>query len=144
MTTTGFLTGLAQLIDAAGIGVWNPTGAYNTGDVGITLSAVPQQPDQLIVLTARPIMDDPFLNDSLLAVQIRHRGAPNDPRSVLDRDDAVFDLIQGISQVTVGGLFVVNGWRQGGGPLGQDANLRWEHASTFYFQTSQPTRYRLD
>jgi hypothetical protein len=103
---------------------------------------VPQEPDQLIVITSRPIADDPVLNDSVIAVQFRHRGSPNDPRGVLDRDDAVFDLFQGVTQTTIGGLYVVNAWRQGGGPLGQDQNLRWEHASTFYFQTNQPTTHR--
>lgn len=141
---TSFLTGLAEMLNDAGIGVWNPTGVYTADQVGITLSAVPQEPDQLIVLTARPISDDPVLNDSITAVQIRHRGLPNNPRGVLDRDDAVFDLIQGIHDTEIGGLPIVVAWRQGGGPLGQDQNLRWEHASTFYLRTAIPTTYRTD
>ncbi|MDQ1738104.1 MAG: hypothetical protein QOH56_4355 [Pseudonocardiales bacterium] len=143
MTMTEFVTGIAELIAGANIGIWTPTGVYTPGQIAITIRATPESPDDLIVLTPYPVFDHPELNDSTIGLQIRTRGG-KDPRTVDGRDDAIFDLLEGLRDVTVGGTPVVLISRQSSLPLPQDANQRWERSSNYYAQVAWPTRHRTD
>lgn len=142
MNTSALLEGFAELIAAEGIGVMNPTGIYTPDQIGITVRSVPQAPDQLIVLSSYRVSDS-MLNDSIVGMQIRCRGDA-DPRTVLDRDDAIFNVLEGLHDTAVGGVPVQLVWRQSGLDGPQDANQRWEQSSNYYVRLTWPTRYRTD
>lgn len=142
MSISTFLAGVADLISDAGIGVWNPTGAYTTGQVGISIMKVPQSPDDLIVLTPYRVQDS-LLNDSIEGLQIRTRGDQN-PLTVLERDAALFNLFEGMHDVVIGGVPVALIWRQSQLPGPQDQNDRWECSSNYYCRITDPTTYRID
>lgn len=140
---TDLATGAAQMIEGAGIGVWDPDGVYSADQIGITIQAVPQTPDHIIAITPYSLSDDQALGDSLVALQIRIRG-DRDPRTVIDRDDAIFDVLEGIEETWINGVYVVVMWRQSNLPLPQDGNQRWERSSTYYARVAWPTQNRTD
>ena len=136
------LTGLAQLLASAGIGVWRES-AYTAAETGITLDKVPATPDAVVTLSDYTVSDDPTLSDSVIGVQIRTRRAGVDPRPVKDLDGAIFNLIHGMPATTLpGGVRVVSCFRRSGASLGQDANGRWQRSSNFYLQVHRPSTNR--
>jgi len=137
------LAGLAQLFDDEGFGTYNQSGVFTADQTGITIKAVPEKPDNLIVITPTFTIDNAEMNDSTQGVQIRFRGSA-DPRSVLDRDAAIFDRIHGMHGVVIGGMNVVLVSRQSSLPWPQDQNQRCEHSSNYSVQVARPTRYRTD
>ena len=54
-----FLKGIALRLHAASLGVYKATGQYAAGETGIVFDAVPQDPDDLITLSAYQVSDDP-------------------------------------------------------------------------------------
>jgi len=56
---TNLLTGIAQLLATAGLGVWRDTGIYTAAETGIVFDTVPQAPDRVITLTDYVVFDDP-------------------------------------------------------------------------------------
>jgi hypothetical protein len=138
-----FAAGLAQILDDESIATWDASGAYTSTQVGVTLNVIPEAPDQIVAITVYDVTDHAELNDSTLGVQIRLRGT-RDPRSVLDRDDAIFNVFEGMRETTINGVALVIMARQSSLPLGRDKNDRHEHSSTYYAQIAHPTRYRTD
>jgi hypothetical protein len=61
--TNTITAGLAQLLADLGLGAWNPSGVYTSGQTGIYLDAVPEDKDRLITLTAYPVAE-PVSSDS--------------------------------------------------------------------------------
>lgn len=142
--TTNLLTGLAQHLAAAGVGVWNPAGVYTAGQAGIVLGAVPPAPDRIITLTGYGVTDDPTLADTVTGVQVRCRWAGADPRLVDDLADQVFDLWQGSGPLTLStGVRVLLLQRRSSTSLGTDGNGRWSRADNFYVTTHRPSTHRL-
>lgn len=141
MTLTAFATGVAQLIDGAGIGVWNRD--YTSDQALIVLQDVPTTPDRIISLTAYTVLDDLELNDSMIALQVRTRGDTK-PSTVMDTDDAIFALLHGLHDATIGGvpLAIMRRVSALSGP--KDANQRWERASNYYASVNWPTAHRPD
>jgi hypothetical protein len=81
--TADLFVGLAQRIADHGIGTYRADGsAYLATETAIVSSAMPQTPDRAIVLSDYPVTDDPALSDSVLGMQMRCRGRPNDPNDV--------------------------------------------------------------
>lgn len=143
--TSRLLAGIAELLDTAGIGVWRPDGtAYAAGDTAIVIRAIPQAPDRLITLAAYPVGSTaPGIADHTTGVQARLRAGP-DPRECDDLADAVFDQLDGLAETTLGGIAVVQMWRQSYTSLGHDANGRWERSENFYVQAMRPTANNTD
>ena len=140
---TDLLTGVAQLIAAANLGVWRSTGVYATTEVGITFDTIPQAPDGVITLTDYVVSDDPTLSDSVIGVQVRTRAAGQDPRPVKDLDGAIFNVLHGLEGVTLsGGVHLVSMTRRSGASLGQDANNRWMRSSNYYATVWRPSANR--
>ena len=140
---TNLLTGVAQLLAAAGVGVWRDTGAYAATETGIVLDVIPQDPDQIITLSDYDISDDPTLSDSVIAVQVRTRWGGQDPRPVKDLDGAIFDALHGLESVTLtGGVHVVSLVRRSGVSLGQDTNNRWMRSANYYATVWRPSTNR--
>lgn len=140
---TNLLTGIAQLIVGAGLGVWRDTGAYAAGDTAIVLDTVPATPDRVITLTDYVVSDDPSLSDSIIGVQVRTRWGGADPRPVKELDGAIFALLHGMPARTLtGGVKVVSCFRNSGVSMGQDSNNRWGRSSSYYTRVHRPSTNR--
>ncbi len=140
---TDLLTGLAELLVGAGIGAWNPTGAYAATDTGIVFNVIPQSPDTIITLSDYAVSDDPTLSDSVVGVQVRTRCGGQDPRPVMDLDGSIFSALHGLQGVTLStGVHLVSLVRRSGVPLGQDANNRWMRSANFYATVWRPSTNR--
>jgi hypothetical protein len=83
------------------------------------------------------------MTDSLMAVQFRLRG-DEDPASVQDVNDALFSLLQGMHDTTVGGVPLVLFWRQSSLPGPADENRRSQMTSNWYAQVALTSAYRTD
>lgn len=142
--TSRLLTGLAEHLADAGIGTWNPTGTYTSGQTGIVIRAIPDQPDRIITLTAYPVAGDLVgMADHATAVQVRLRAGP-DPRDCDDLADQVFDLLDGARGLTWSGIPVVSVERTSYTSLGQDASRRWERSENYQIQAMRPTANNTD
>lgn len=142
--TTQLITGLAELLADASVGAWRPDGpAYTANEVGILMRSIPAQPDRVITLTPYPVASPVGLADYVQGVQIRCRGT-TDPRVCEDLDDQVFDLLDSAAGLTLGGVSVVQLYRQSYTSLGQDGNGRWESSSNYYVEAMRPTAHRTD
>ena len=143
--TSDLLTGLAVHLAAAGVGTWRPTGAYTPGETGITIRGIPQTPDRLITLAPYPLDGGEHrgMADHDSALQIRVRGT-QDPRVCEDLADAVFDLLDSCGRLTLGGIPVVDMWRQSYTSLGADGNGRWERSENYYLNAMRPTANKTD
>jgi hypothetical protein len=143
--TSRLLTGVAELLDAAGVGTWRPDGsAYTAGETAIVIRDIPQQPDRLITLAPYGLGTAlQGMADFEQGVQVRIRGT-TDPQVCEDIADAVFDLLDSYGRGTVGGIAVVDIYRQSYTPLGKDANSRWESSSNYYVEAMRPTSSRTD
>jgi hypothetical protein len=137
--TTNLITGIAELLAAAGVGEWRPSGpAYTADEVGILMRAIPQQPDRVITLSPYPVTSPVGMADIVQGVQVRCRGT-TDPRVCEDLADTTFDLLDSASRLTLGGVSVVQIYRQSYTSLGQDGNGRWESSSNYYVEAMRPT-----
>ncbi|MFF5589731.1 minor capsid protein [Streptomyces hygroscopicus] len=135
--TRDLLDGLARYVADAGIGVYRDTGVYAADEVGITVTAVPDQPDQIIAITPYPVDDTSGTTDVLLGVQLRFR-AGADPRAVLAREDAVYDLLHEREHTEIGGIHIGIMWRQSGGWIGADVRGRQEMTANYYLRAIRP------
>lgn len=143
--TVSLVTGLAELLDAAGAGTWSPDAASSAQPLIVIGPNMPQTPDQIVCLTAYPVLDDePGLTEVTLAVQVRCRGTVLDPRTAEDMADAVYDVLHGRTGLTLGGVPVAQIWRQSSAPLGPDTNHRAERSDNYYVQANRATAYNLD
>ncbi|MEV6800515.1 minor capsid protein [Micromonospora rifamycinica] len=139
--TSRLLVGLAQHIAAAGIATWRPTGGYQASEIGIVIRGIPSSPDRLVTLAPYPVASTPGLADITQGVQIRLRGT-TDPRVVEDLADALFDLLDSAGRLTLGGIAVVDIYRQSYAALGVDGNGRWEMSHNYYIEAMRPTNTR--
>jgi hypothetical protein len=143
--TSRLLTGLAEHLAANGVGVWHPDGsAYAAGETGILLRAIPTTPDRIITLAAYPVGGGtPGIADTTTGIQARFRGG-TDPRDCDDLADAIHDLLDSATNLTLGGVRVVQLYRQSYASLGQDTNRRWEASHNYYVEAMRPTLNRTD
>ncbi|GAA2456945.1 minor capsid protein [Streptomyces macrosporus] len=132
--TTSLLTGLAELLAAHGHGVWRPGGAYNAGEVGITVARKPDTPDDLIALTPYDVDSTSGTEDIVQGVQFWFRSGP-DPRVVLDREDAVFELLHMREHFALGGVHVNLAWRNSLATPAADPRGRQELPANYYLRT---------
>ena len=140
---TNLLTGVAVLLDAAAVAVWNATGAYSPTQTGIVLKVVPQSPDAVVTLTTYSVSDDPTLSDTVMGLQVITRAAGQDPRAVDDLSDAVFDQLHGLHDTDLStGLHIVQCLHRSGASLGQDDLHRWANTDNYYVTTHRPSLNR--
>jgi len=144
--TTDVLEGLAQHLAANIDGAaFRPDGpAYTTTEIGIVIGRVPAAPDRVIVLNTYPVRSG-ALSDITLGLQVRVRGPKTaDPRPVQDLTDAVYELLHGANQLTLGPALCALVWRQSWAWLGADDNGREETTSNFYAETAQASAHVTD
>lgn len=139
--TTSLLAGFAELLAAGDAGIWRPAGVYSAGETAIVVEAMPPEPERVICLALYPVTDHVEQADVTVGLQVRTR-AGRDPRDVAELDDAVYDLLHGVNQTTVGGIRVVQCYRQSSALLGRDQTDRWERTSNYYVDAMRPTAHR--
>lgn len=141
---TDLLTGLAAYLAAGGIGAtWSNNGVYTALQTGIVISSVPQAPHRIITLSSYSVEDSPALSDSVIGVQVRCRWEGQDPRPVNDLNDSIYDLLHGLTNVTLtGGVRIVQCLFLNSTSLGQDADLRWATAANYYVTVHRPSANR--
>lgn len=118
------IVALAQILDDAGAGTWNPTGSYSSSAVGIFYGDIQPAPDRAIGLTrynGGPTQTYDGDRGSRF-VQARLRGAPGSKKSADDLADAVDAVLRRMTRVS--GLS--SRWVSGPLPLGTDGNRRTE------------------
>lgn len=141
--TSDLLNGLAQLLEDNGVGDWKPGGAYTSSDTGIYIGASPPGPARAIVLAQYGVDEHVSLPHVVAGVQVRTRAGP-DPTAVQDLDDAVFDVLHGLTDVTFGEAHVKQMYRRSNTSLGQarDSVDRWERSSNYYADCTHTTQHR--
>lgn len=133
---TTIATAIAEALAASGVARWAPSGAYPAAPKpAIFLAAVPPTPDASITLTTYPVRPAGLDNtDEVLGLQVRTRAAGADPRAVWDLDDAVRDVLHGLTNTALGDYRVTSIRHVSGASLGQDDNRRWSWSSNYYIQ----------
>lgn len=136
------LTGLAELLDSAGVGTWSPGAPPPAGDVAITLIDLPQSPERIVCLTDYPIAADGRLQDVTIGVQVRVRGTTS-PGVAADLRDGVFDALNGLGVTVLGtapdqvAVSAID-W-QSELPLGPDQLGRHERVINYYVRCPRPS-----
>lgn len=145
MSAANLLEGVAQLLNDAGVGVYDPDRTWTAADtdVAIVLGELPQDPPHAVALEFYTVRDDPKTTDSTGAVQVRDRG-DEDPTTVLNRDDAIFNTLHGLHDTTVNGVPVALAYRLNLVPMSADDNHRRRTVANFYWLIARPSPHRED
>lgn len=106
---------------------------------------LPQAPDRALAITVVAQGDNTTMPLGSVMVQVRSRGARNDPLDAYDLDAAVFDALQGLTQRPMGACTLITLTRKANVPMGIDTQDRAEVASQFYGEVAvAPTSNRPD
>lgn len=143
--TADLLRGVADLLAARGVGTWRPDTAYQTDETAIVLGTMPPDPDRVVCLTCYPVDLDGH-GDVTVGIQVRTR-AGQDPRDVLDLADTVYDALDGLAGVELGGVWLSQMYRRSGEELGASAGVdqqadRHERVDNYYAQAARPSPNR--
>lgn len=139
------LTGAAQLLNDAGVGVYHPdTTPYATTDLGIGIGGLPLDCDRaLAVCDYLTTGDHPNQALGTVGFQIMARGARNDRNDTNAIRGAVFYVLHGLTNRDFGACHVIQLLRRTSIPMGQDASERWLNADNYYADVNPPaTPYR--
>jgi len=137
--TADLVTGLAQHLAAAGIGLtYNPTAPYLPGQTGIFLGLFPTSPDRCVALTAYASTDQPKIALSRVRVEVAMRGAANNSLDVHELGDAVFNTLQGLEHQQWGSAHVVQALRVISASGGVDDNKRSIRSDSYSFDVNIP------
>jgi hypothetical protein len=139
--TNDLLAGLGQLLATAGIvnlAGSGPSGVYVDRQTGFGTSNLPDQPDRFVCLTDYPVGDSPNQPLATIGVQVRTR-AGDDPDEERDLRDAVYQTLQGRTNLDFGSCHVIQIRRISTAPLGKDASGRWSYAQAYYIDVNTPT-----
>jgi hypothetical protein len=129
MDTATLTTAVCALLDAAGVGVWHPTGpAYTTGQVGVFYGAIAPTPERAIGVTVYAQTDDIVTTLADRYVQVRYRGAPGAPGGADALADAGFMALHGVYHSS--GIARIT--RVSTTPLGADGNGRQERTDNYH------------
>lgn len=139
--TVDLLTGIGELLGAAGVGKWN--GPFAATDTAIVIDSLGATPDKGIALTLYDV-EHTALTDSVMGLQCRVRGTPNNRTAAKDILDDVFDTLHDLKNTVIGGVPVVRIWKQSGANLGPDSSNRSEHTANFYIQLTRTGTHRTD
>lgn len=127
------LQGVAELLEAEGIGVYNTSVVLPAGSTGIVLGKVPDGPDRAIGLTPYAVADDDS-TDSVTGIQARMRAGTN-PLDLIQLANDVFTALHNRTSYDVHGVRVEISWRNSQAWIGQDTHGRMELVGNYYFRT---------
>jgi hypothetical protein len=138
--TVKLLTGLAELLESAGVGSWDAAAVPDGSDVAITLVNLPQSPTKVVCLTSYPVMQSARATEGIVGVNVRVRG-DTDPRTASDIADEVFGALGARGRTAIGtapnDLVVAAIDWQSSAPLGPDANGRHEISANYYVRVNR-------
>lgn len=139
--TEQLLTGLAVMLDDAGVGTWREGTAYQANEIAITLVEIPPDPERVICLTDYPLEDDPSLSEGLVGVQVRTRGGRS-PMVARALSDGVFDVLHGRRSIVFGEgtafeVRVAHIYRNSATPIGPDSQGRHERSESYYVHVNR-------
>jgi hypothetical protein len=135
------VAGIATMLDAAGVGDYNPTGVTDPTQTPIAVASMPASGGAAIVLTTYPGGPEPDSRNGWEYPRLQVRVRDANPLSALDLDRAVFDVLQAAGGVTLAGgwwlqdCYAVQSEAQ---PMGVDANGRHEFTRNYQL-TCWPT-----
>jgi hypothetical protein len=142
--TNDLLRGIAQHLENQGIGTYDPTGVPSGDPVWIVVGPMPASPDRVIGIADYTPNGQNQSSDVARQVQVRVRGARNDPGSMNDLRDAVEDALDGLTSVKYGQVAVQQIFLGPRAELGQDGNQRSEATSNFTVQARRSTPLRTE
>jgi len=125
--------GFAQLLDAAGVGTWDPDGS--TGN--IYLGELP--PDAcpgIGIQTYRAGTDDPANPTTQLRIQFWLRAAT--VGEIDDLDSALYDHVHGLQNLAMGAAMLTDCASYSSIPMGLDGNGNRERACNYTLQLDLP------
>lgn len=146
--SAALLGGIAEALDGLqvasgtpGVFSWRPDGSGYPDDVlGIYFDTAPDTDS--LTINDYGVDDDPVTTDSTVGVQFRFRAAPA-LRLIRPMRDTVFDLFQGMSAVTLGGVRVTGVTRASSTKLGQTASGLMDWSDNYYFRVHRPGTHRF-
>lgn len=130
------LTGVAEALHAAGVGVWNPTDAAAAGSVPIAIGSTPPNAEQSVTLIDYTLTANPRLSDRLIGLNVRIRGT-RAPAAARELAEAVYAALQGRRTLPNGQLISQIYW-QSEVQIGPDQNGRYERSINYYVQMNIP------
>ena len=134
--TTDLLHGIAADLATAGIGVWQPDGpAYSSGQTGIYIASLRENPDTAICLTDYPLTQL-GAGDMTVGLQVRTR-AGADVDAVTALRDAVFDRLNGREHLSFGSVRVALIAWQSGVWLGENETHRMERTDNYWITAAR-------
>lgn len=142
--TNDLLIGIAEHLDAQGVGVRKVGEPYDAGDIAIVIGTTPTDPDQVVVINDYTPDGSNRGGDVTEQVQVLTRGLPDDPGSVRDLRDAVRDALDGLAWVKFGSVAVEQIFHTSGANLGVDDNRREKRSSNYTVQAQRQTALRSD
>lgn len=142
--TKDILEGIAQLLAGAGLGLtFNANGVYTSAQTGIFFMTMPDAPDRCVTLSLVDLDDHPTMPLGSKMLQVRGRGARNNPLDVGELLDPIFDVLHARTDVALGGQTAVQILRRVSAPLGADELHRWSRADQYYSDVdAAPTALR--
>jgi hypothetical protein len=128
--TVNMLTGLADVLNASGAGVYRgPTGTYTSAERGIYFSAMP--PDAVQGISITRYLDVPdIIAINHVRVQVLTRAGTN-PLDGEAITDLVRDTLHDKNHVALNGVHVDRIRLESFTPLGPDDNGRFEYSQNF-------------
>lgn len=127
------ITAIAERLEAAGVGVWDPAGAYHPGpEPAIFVGVHPDVRRPVITLTPYPVEAQLNPNDSILGIQVRTRAEGRDPRGTINLDGKVYDVLHGLTNLQLGDWRATKILFQSGTTMGQDGLERWGRTANYY------------
>lgn len=135
---TDLLTGLAQHLNDAGVGVYKPAGGYLASDTAIVFGELPTAPDRVIALSLYGFTDAITQNLSSPRVQVMLRGTPNNSLDVGTLAVSVFGAMHALAGADYGTAHVVQCNRFSTVPLGVDESKRYERADNYLLDVNTP------
>ncbi|MFC7880490.1 minor capsid protein [Streptomyces sp. NPDC057376] len=125
--------GLAELLDAEGVGTYDPDAVLPADVTGIVLGKSPDGPDRVLGLTPYPVADDDS-TDSVTGIQARMRWG-TDATGLVSLADGVFNVLHNRRSYLLRGVWVEISWRNSQAWIGQDSRGRMELVGNYYFRT---------
>lgn len=132
------MTGLAQLLDDAGVGTYRPSGTYAADETAIVFVKMPAAPDRCICITAYTYANWPDEPEDQQRIQIRCRGARNDMLDASRLRGAVYDQVHGLTNRNFGSVHATQILQQSSVPMGVDDSDRNEFADNYTADVDVP------
>lgn len=138
--TAAIALGVVSLLQAAGVGTYNPDAEVTDGTVSLVFKMMPATPDRALVVDVIPTQDDAANPMGQYAIRLRGRGAANDPLDVDNILDAAFQVLHASSYLDFDGVEVTQILRRPNGVAqqGYDSKLRWLRADQYLADVDYP------